>query len=853
MNFQGFSPDSFEQFIRALSLKVIGPGVTIFGNGPDGGREATFQGLVNYPFPPDNQWNGYGVLQAKFKEKIENTQKDQNWAKSQLDSELKLWKENKNRKPKPEYFIFCTNVELSSASGGGKNSVVEIFKAHQRSLGLIDYAIWDANQLKGFIDSYAEIRQRFQCFFTPGDLLAEIAKKLTKSANPDSVLTSYISREILADEDARLSQAGDRSEDRIRLANVFMDLPSSIKPLLEPNEGESIQVLPPASLHELLHASSYKLDPLALEDHKQNSQNQPQNFKRIFGRFVFFGGPGSGKSTIGQFLAQIHRAALLERRKQHRLEQNVRNVIKDIKLRCKEENAIWPKTPRYPFRVELNTFAKALSKKEVKTFSEYLRHSLSHDLVLTHDDIRDWLHEFPWLLILDGLDEVPSSSNRGEVIASIQNFLNEARDVEADLMIVASSRPDGYSGEFDGEEVAHKYLTPLSQARALACAQRYVDAKTSGKGSQRATEAMATLKSAIQNPLIARLMRSPLQITFMVTVVSASGKPSDSRWQLFNDYYRIIYERELHKAVPPFDQALNERRADIDALHHRVGFILQCRAESSGSTQADISIAEFERLVSKCLEENGLPVSELETQKQMIMEAAKQRLVFLTSRTPGRLSFDVRSLQEYMAAACLTNADSERIIQRLDAIAHSAYWRNTLLFAIGRFFVEPQMRDHRDKIRVLCEDLNLKQDERASAKLGSVLALEILESGTIGNMPLVNKSLAKCALSLLISPPGSSDKFISRLAGIYTNSMEAEYRDQVYLWIGQQSIARSLSAWILTLYLENKNVAWATDLIYKSWQNTPDNTAIIMSTWMSEGLDINNNTLERLDAYSGSS
>ena len=51
MNFQGFSPDTFEQFIRALALKVIGPGTTIFGNGPDGGREATFQGKVNYPHP----------------------------------------------------------------------------------------------------------------------------------------------------------------------------------------------------------------------------------------------------------------------------------------------------------------------------------------------------------------------------------------------------------------------------------------------------------------------------------------------------------------------------------------------------------------------------------------------------------------------------------------------------------------------------------------------------------------------------------------------------------------------------------------------------------------------------------
>jgi len=91
MNFQGFSPDSFEQFIRALALKVLGHGVTIFGNGPDGGREATFEGKVSFPSPPENIWDGYGVLQAKFKEKIETTQKDQQWAKSQLEAELNKW------------------------------------------------------------------------------------------------------------------------------------------------------------------------------------------------------------------------------------------------------------------------------------------------------------------------------------------------------------------------------------------------------------------------------------------------------------------------------------------------------------------------------------------------------------------------------------------------------------------------------------------------------------------------------------------------------------------------------------------------------------------------------------------
>jgi len=848
MNFQGFSPDSFEQFSRALALKVIGPGVTIFGNGPDGGREANFEGKVSFPSPPENIWDGYGVLQAKFKEKLETTQKDQQWAKSQLETELEKWVVNDKREPKPDYFIFCTNVELSSATNGGKDIINQVFKDYKDKIGLKDFAIWDANQLTGYVDGYAEIRQRFECFFTPGDLLAAIAKKLSKAVNPDSVLTAYLCKEILADEDAKLSQAGDRSEDRIRLANVFVDLPVADGLSFEPKDEHFFNLSRPSSLQELLQASAFKLDPLALEEYRQALNNQRLRANRVYGRFVFLGGPGSGKSTIGQFLAQIHRAALLDRREPHRVEYKVRNIIKEIKARCEQEQAFWPTTPRYPFRIELNAFAKALAKKEVNTLSAYLRRHLSQDEELSHQDLREWLGLFPWLLILDGLDEVPSSSNRSEVIAAIHNFLSEARDVEADLMIVASSRPDGYAGEFDGDEVAHKYLQPLSKEQALACAQRYVNAKTASKGDQRAKEAMETLTHAVDNPLIAKLMCSPLQVTFMVTVVAASGKPSDSRWQLFSDYYRIIYERELHKAVPPFDVALSERRSDIGTLHHRVGFILQCRAESSGETQADISIAEFERLVIDCLEENGLSQSELENQKELIIGAANQRLVFLTSRTPGRLSFDVRSLQEYMAAACLTNnADSDVIIQRLNTIAHSAYWRNTLLFAIGRFFVDEHLRSQRDKIRLFCEDLNYGDDEQVQTKLGSYLALEILESGIIGNMPLIIRSLTTCALKLLAHPISESGSLVSRLANIYSTSVENEFQTEIDVWLGQQSIERSLSAWMLVLHLEKKDVIWAAASIAKHWPQKPSDTVFMLSNWFQQKQKIDDLDLGRVE------
>jgi hypothetical protein len=167
----------FENLCRALAVHVLGPGVQAFGDGPDGGREASFDGPVTYGTAPGGAWNGYGVVQAKFRRTGAGT-RDTDWLRRQLAGELDKWCDPASKRVSngriPEYLIVVTNVRLSSAARvGGIDRIRTVLTGYAERLGLKGCALWDANQLSMYLDAYPQVSARFAEFLTPGDVLAK--------------------------------------------------------------------------------------------------------------------------------------------------------------------------------------------------------------------------------------------------------------------------------------------------------------------------------------------------------------------------------------------------------------------------------------------------------------------------------------------------------------------------------------------------------------------------------------------------------------------------------------------------------------------------------------------------------
>jgi hypothetical protein len=112
-----------------MAESVIGAGIEVYGRGPDGGREATFTGTINWPATTDDDgvWNGYTVVQAKqCQTPSSDPAANFRWLHGQLRDEFKTWMnpKSKRRQRFPQYLLVITNVRLSAADPGGGIDVI---------------------------------------------------------------------------------------------------------------------------------------------------------------------------------------------------------------------------------------------------------------------------------------------------------------------------------------------------------------------------------------------------------------------------------------------------------------------------------------------------------------------------------------------------------------------------------------------------------------------------------------------------------------------------------------------------------------------------------------------------------
>ncbi|MBF0183466.1 MAG: hypothetical protein HQM06_03625 [Magnetococcales bacterium] len=807
-NLNGLSPRSFQQLVQALCIATLGNKVRPFGDGPDGGSDATFQGRVDYP-DQGRPWDGDGVIQAKFRQRSDSDKEDQKWALQQLRNELKKYTEPGSKRTVPEYYLYVTNVPLSGVPEGGKKKALESLK--NSGLNLKGYDVWDYDKLARLLDTQLAIRTAYAAWITPGDVLAELVRYLNElskglSANFEQVMDQYLQRELRHDQYANLTQAGHTEEKDTPLSKVFVDLAATPERSNEvPEKADSANGrLAPGIIHHLLTAGNERLKP-SLHNLLLPGQNQEQ------GRFLLIGGPGQGKTTVGIFLAQIYRALILRDRRG--LIQEVSRPLLELISQCESEGIALPKSRRFPVRIELKGFADALSNNEVSSLLEYFTNMISKksEIPVTESDLHHWLQVYPWLLVLDGLDEVPASSNRREILEHITQFRQRVMTLDADIMIVATSRPQGYSGEFDKEIFTECWLSPLSTVRAEHYATRLVKARFK-ESQSRQDKVLGRLQRALQQDNTAKLMTSPLQVSIMAILLDHIGDPPRERWQLFNQYYFVMVAREIEKNTI-FSDVLRDHRKIVRKLHQHVGLILHAANEHTRTTTTLLHERHLKKLLDHMLQLDGYEGDEISKLSKIIIDTAIDRMVLLVAPEDKRIGFEVRSIQEFMAAEGLMDAPESDKKSRLEYIAPLAHWLNVFLFAVGH--VREKNNYLVDLFLSVCTNMNIDSNNWCAKHIlpGSRLALEILEDIAATCPPGLFNPLFNLTLELLTLPTEPIHKRVSEIQ--HARAIDSLIDKCKYLLKNKPS--DNLGTWFVVNLLIGKNESRAIELAEKYW------------------------------------
>lgn len=373
--------------------------------------------------------------------------------------------------------------------------------------------------------------------------------------------------------------------------------------------------------------------------------------------------------------------------------------------------------------------------------------------------------------MFDGLDEVPGDV-KDQIASQILSFSeNVLSEVNSDSLIICTSRPQGYAGQFDALAPALVDLAQLNAEEALACALPVLAVDRSVEELARYSE---VLRDAMTSAAIREIMTTPLQSHIMAVVVRDGGRPPERRWQLFSNFYQVIKKREANRNLPDKSIARLLREGDklIKTLHNRLGFELHARAEVSSGAQTSIETDELRAIVEEVV--SSLQDTDVEQTVETLMLATTERLVLVSTPESGSsVRFHIRPLQEFFAAEYLyQSAPDSGFFERIQLIGGDSHWREVMHFLLSALIEQDRTTQLAQAVQVLINlDNPLEERERPLARSlfkGGILVARLLREGVLEADKRIRHQFHPCMSALLaatdaisalpmVSPPHSRD------------------------------------------------------------------------------------------------
>jgi hypothetical protein len=687
--FENLEPEKFQQFCQAILAKEF-PDVQCFPIGqPDGGRDSTCVFMRG-------QKDEFIVFQVKFARRPLAESDPHKWLTGILKEEAP---KVENLIPRgASAFYLLTNIPGTAHLDSG--SIDKVNTILNATIGVPSQCWW-RDDISRRLDNAWDLKWIYPELMTGPDLIRSIIESgLTEQKEQrTSAIKAFIRDQYDIDQEVRFKQV----ELQNKLLDLFIDVPvlfshqhsrkrhkylhyhilETLSQDVSNSDYEDSDFMPHFGEYSHLHDTfAYRegkpIGTATLLLHTVGQSHVP--------RMVIEGAPGQGKSTIAQYVCQVHRMRLLKK-------DNDLNALPEI-------HRLSP--VRVPFKVDLRDLATWLSKKDPFTAEEtdevpaHWRKSLeaflaaqvrhhSGGAAFSYEDLIAVVKLSSVLLVFDGLDEIADISRRQDVVDEIVKGVNRLEENAASLQVIVTSRPAAFANSPGLPDDVFPYYHLGSVTRPLI--NKYADNWLRARRIQgrQSSEFKKILKSKLDQPHLRDLARNPMQLAILLSLIHTRGSSlPDKRTALYDSYVELFFSREAEKSP-----IVREHRDLLIDIHRYLAWVLHSEAEQ-GHDRGSISTDRLKALLSTYLEQEGHDISISEN----LFTGMVERVVALVSRVEGTFEFEVQLLREYFAARYLYETApysppgaEQRGTKpdRFDAIARDFYWLNVTRFYAGCF------------------------------------------------------------------------------------------------------------------------------------------------------------------------
>ncbi|MFF7192616.1 NACHT domain-containing protein [Streptomyces sp. NPDC008079] len=841
-NYESLLDERFQMLCQSLLVQEY-PGVQCFPVGmPDGGRDAT---------APES--GGRIIFQVKYARNPVSIEDPFKWIVSAIDGEVEKVKRLADRGATS--FVLMTNVSGTSHLDVGRMDKVQ---AHLEKVMPVGAVCWWRDDLDRRLDVSFDLKLKYPSLLSGTDMI-RILWETTGSGQDrqrrSNALGSYFADQSDRDSKVRFKQA-DLSPSP--LFDLFIDVPAMPRRVNEKSAKREnvdyrrsvISVLKTRDngneeenfLFEMEGAfndeSSHQLAALDV-GHGLSAQHSvgaaslllSHAFSASVSRIVLEGAPGQGKSTLAQYIAQVHRARILS---------------SDTVSSLPSHDASSPLM--MPFKMELRDLATWLKGIDPWAPGESTEHgrpcSLESALAAHIErysggvqfDVADLLFVLRGtavLIILDALDEVADLDDRQRVVDEVTAAAIRLESQNPDVKLVITSRPTAVAGSptFDSSKFFYLTLAAIHPQLAMQYTRKWAKARNLDETDL--AMLLATLEQKLAAPHMAELAKNTMQLSILLSLTHLRGSTlPDKRTELYDAYIDVFLNREAEK-----DRTVRENRELLINIHRYLGYYLHARAEVDGAT-GRISTEELRSVLTDFMERETASSPSMQRKVTELIDSlltgVVERVVALVSRVEGTYEFEVQPLREYFAAKYLyetapyapaTRKQTGTKPDRFDGIAHNPYWMNVTRFFAG-CFSKGELLDLADRTARLIEESEISESEYPRT-----LALCLLQDWVFTQ----SSASMKRILEAVFDKPGirwAAAKNVSMPNGAYGAGVSVElspsagYEGLVdHLWpivVAQKDPAESLTAvcYLLRQQPENSLVAdfWYREAIAKSQQ-----------------------------------